>query len=93
MQAQLADIRPRLRAPPASHRHGDSAQTNFPKPLIACTQPLTGVACVTRIYTSRTLRDANGTHLVLRQKRCGLTIAQLQAQTGAPLHLDGRSKT
>ena len=60
-----------------------------PKLLAACTLPLTGVACVTRIYTSLAVIDIVDGHFVLREKLSALTLEDLQAQTGAPLHLDG----
>ncbi len=60
-----------------------------PKLLAACTLPLTGVACVTRIYTSLAVIDIVDGHFVLREKLASLTFDDLQSQTGAPLHLDG----
>lgn len=60
-----------------------------PKLLAACTLPLTGVACVTRVYTSLAVIDIEGGHFVLREKLASLTLDALQSLTGAPLHLDG----
>lgn len=60
-----------------------------PKLLAACTLPLTGVGCVTRIYTSLAVIDIADGHFVLREKLASLTFDDLQSQTGAPLHLDG----
>lgn len=60
-----------------------------PKLLSACTLPLTGVGCVTRIYTSLAVIDIVDGHFVLREKLATITLEDLQAQTGAPLHLDG----
>lgn len=60
-----------------------------PKLLSACTLPLTGVGCVTRIYTSLAVIDIVDGHFVLRENLATITLEDLQAQTGAPLHLDG----
>ena len=60
-----------------------------PKLLEACTLPLTGVGCVTRIYTSLAVIDIENGHLVLREKVAGLSFDELQAVTGATLHTDG----
>lgn len=60
-----------------------------PKLLAACSLPLTGVACVTRVYTSLAVIDIVEGHFVLREKLADLTLDALQALTGAPLHLDG----
>ena len=60
-----------------------------PKLVGACTLPLTGLACVTRIYSSLAVVDIADGHFVLREKVPGLSLDALQAVTGAPLHLDG----
>lgn len=60
-----------------------------PKLLEACTLPLTGVGCVTRIYTSLAVIDIEKGHFVLREKVAGLSFDELQAVTGATLHTDG----
>ncbi|AUJ64211.1 3-oxoacid CoA-transferase [Aestuarium zhoushanense] len=60
-----------------------------PKLLEACTLPLTGVGCVTRIYTSLAVIDIENGHFVLREKVAGLSFDELQAVTGATLHTDG----
>ena len=60
-----------------------------PKLVGACTLPLTGLGCVTRIYTSLAVVDIADGHFVLREKVPGLSLDALQAVTGAPLHLDG----
>lgn len=60
-----------------------------PKLLEACTLPLTGVGCVTRIYTSLAVIDIENGHFVLREKVVGLSFDELQAVTGATLHTDG----
>lgn len=60
-----------------------------PKLVEKCTFPLTGVACITRIYTSLAVVDVVSGRFVLREKLPGMTIEELQAQTGARLHVEG----
>ena len=64
-------------------RNGD------PKLVETCTFPLTGVACVTRIYTSHAVVDVKDGHFVVREKLAAMTMDELQAMTGAPLHTEG----
>ncbi|MDT3382065.1 3-oxoacid CoA-transferase subunit B [Labrys neptuniae] len=60
-----------------------------PKLLERCTLPLTGVGCVTRVYTSLAVVDIEGGRFVLREKLPSLSIDELQAVTGAKLHVPG----
>ncbi|KQQ55242.1 3-oxoacid CoA-transferase [Rhizobium sp. Leaf311] len=60
-----------------------------PKLVEKCAFPLTGVACITRIYTSHAVVDVKDGHFVLREKLPGMTFEDLQAMTGAKLHTDG----
>ena len=60
-----------------------------PKLLQRCTLPLTGVGCVTRVYSSHAVIDIEGGRFVLREKLPSLTFDALQSMTGAVLHLDG----
>jgi 3-oxoadipate CoA-transferase, beta subunit len=60
-----------------------------PKLVERCSFPLTGVACVTRVYTSHAVVDIANGRFVLREKLPALSVEELQAMTGAPLHLDG----
>lgn len=60
-----------------------------PKLVEKCTFPLTGVACITRVYTSHAVVDIKDGHFVLREKLPGMTIEELQAMTGAKLHIVG----
>nr|WP_330165801.1 3-oxoacid CoA-transferase subunit B [Salipiger manganoxidans] len=60
-----------------------------PKLVEKCSFPLTGVACVTRVYTSLAVIDIEGGRFVLREKLPQLSLEALQAVTGAKLHLDG----
>lgn len=60
-----------------------------PKLVEKCTFPLTGVACVTRVYTSHAVIDIVEERFVLREKLAALSIDELQSMTGAPLHIEG----
>lgn len=60
-----------------------------PKLVERCSMPLTGVACITRVYTSLCVVDIKDQHFVLREKRPGLSMEELQSLTGATLHVDG----
>ena len=60
-----------------------------PKLLDACTMPLTGVGCVTRVYTSLAVVDIEDGQFVLREKLANLSFDDLQAVTGAPLNIQG----
>lgn len=60
-----------------------------PKLVDRCTLPLTGVGCVTRVYSSLAVVDIEGGRFVLREKLAGLSFDELQSLTGAPLHVDG----
>lgn len=60
-----------------------------PKLVERCTFPLTGVGCVTRIYSSMAVVDIEAGHFVLREKLAATSLEDLQAVTGARLHLEG----
>ena len=60
-----------------------------PKLLERCTMPLTGAGCVTRAYTSLAVVDIMDRHFVLREKPAAMSFDELQALTGATLHIDG----
>ena len=60
-----------------------------PKLLAACTLPLTGVGCVTRVYTNLAVIDIEGGRFILREKLAALPMDELQALTGATLHING----
>jgi 3-oxoadipate CoA-transferase beta subunit len=60
-----------------------------PKLLECCTMPLTGVACVTRVYTSLSVVDVEDGRFVLREKLPTVSPEELRSVTGARLHLDG----
>lgn len=60
-----------------------------PKLVSRCTLPLTGVSCVTRIYTSLAVIDVVDGGFVLREKLPTISLDELQALTGAPLRTEG----
>ncbi|HEX5202233.1 MAG TPA: 3-oxoacid CoA-transferase subunit B [Actinoplanes sp.] len=55
-----------------------------PKLVPACTYPLTGVGCVSRVYTDRAVFDVTGDGLVVRQT-WGTTVAELRSMLEVPL--------
>ncbi len=59
-----------------------------PKLLTNCRLPLTGVGCVTTVYSSLAVINIVDKRFVLREKLPGMSIEDLQAVTGAKLHLD-----
>ncbi len=60
-----------------------------PKLVAECTMPLTGVGCVTRIYTSLAVIDIEDGHFVLREKLPQISLEELQAVTGGELKVQG----
>lgn len=60
-----------------------------PKLVERCTFPLTGVGCVTRVYTSLAVLDINNGRFVLREKLPAISVEELQSLTGAELVLEG----
>lgn len=60
-----------------------------PKLVGRCTFPLTGVGCITRVYTSHAVIDIVDGKFVVREKLAAMTMDELQAMTGAKLHTDG----
>ncbi len=64
-------------------------KTGAPKLVERCSLPLTGVGCVTRVYTSLAVVDIEASRFVLREKLTALSLDALQALTGAQLHIDG----
>ena len=50
-----------------------------------CTYPLTGVGCVSRVYTDLAVIDITDDGLVVRDMAPGLTLDELQNITGVPL--------
>lgn len=58
-----------------------------PKILKECTLPLTGVNCVSVIYTDLCIIDVTDGGLVVREMIEGMDLEELQARTGAGLRL------
>ncbi len=56
-----------------------------PKLLKKCRLPLTGVGCVTTVYSSLAVIDIKGGRFVLREKLPSMSVAELQAVTEAEL--------
>ena len=56
-----------------------------PKLVERCSLPLTGVGCVTRVYSSLCVVDIEGGRFVLREKLPAISFDDLQAVTGAEL--------
>lgn len=57
-----------------------------PKILERCSYPLTGRACVDRIYTDLAVIDVTPRGLAVRDLAPGITFEEVQQRTGAPLH-------
>ena len=64
-----------------------TTKTGAPKVVAACTYPLTGVGCVSRIYTDLAVIDVTPDGLRVIDTVEGLAFEQLQDVTGAPLVL------
>jgi 3-oxoadipate CoA-transferase beta subunit len=60
-----------------------------PKLVERCTFPLTGVGCITRVYTSHAVIDIVNGKFVVREKLAAMTMEELQAMTGAKIDIDG----
>jgi 3-oxoadipate CoA-transferase beta subunit len=60
-------------------------KTGESKIVRTCSYPLTGVACVNRIYTDLAVLDVTPQGLAVREMAPGLTFEELQAVTEAPL--------
>ena len=56
-----------------------------PKIVARCRYPVTGLGCVSRLYTDLAVIDVTPAGLVVREMAEGLDLAALQAVTGAPL--------
>ena len=63
------------------HQSRDAAS----KIVEQCSYPLTGVACVSRIYTDLAVIDVTARGLVVREMVDGLAFDELQRITGVPL--------
>ena len=59
-----------------------------PKLVERCSFPLTGVGCVTRIYSSLAVIDIERGAFLLREKLPSISLDELHSLTGAPLKTD-----
>ncbi|XBB67554.1 3-oxoacid CoA-transferase subunit B [Nocardioides sp. WV_118_6] len=55
-----------------------------PKLVPACTYPLTGVGCVSRVYTDHGVFEVGGDAVVVRET-WGISVADLRGRLGVPL--------
>jgi 3-oxoadipate CoA-transferase beta subunit len=69
------------------------ARDGAPKIVAECTLPLTGVACVDRIYTDLAVIDVTADGLLVRELVETCDFAELEAKTGAPIRLAGNSRS
>lgn len=63
-----------------------------PKLVEECTFPLTGLGCISRIYTSMAVIDIESRGFILREKLSEVSFDALQELTGAILHVVGAVK-
>ena len=62
-----------------------TTKSGEPKIVERCSYPLTGIGCVTRIYTDLAVIDVTPRGLVLVERVEGMGFDELQSRTGAPL--------
>ena len=62
-----------------------TTRTGAAKIVARCSYPLTGLACVSRIYTDLAVLDITPEGLRVREIADGVSFDALQARTGAPL--------
>ena len=62
-----------------------STKTGEPKLVPECSYPLTGLACVSRVYTELAVLDITPQGVVVREMAEGLEFAHLQSRTGFQL--------
>ena len=64
-----------------------TAKSGEPKIVAECTYPLTGRAVVDCIFTNLAVLDVTNDGLAVRELAPGVTLDEVQAQTGVPLRL------
>jgi 3-oxoadipate CoA-transferase beta subunit len=64
-----------------------NSKDGSPKIVEECTLPLTGVRCVSRVYTDIAIVDVTDEGLVVRAKIEDMSEDELQSRTGAPIRL------
>jgi 3-oxoadipate CoA-transferase, beta subunit len=57
-----------------------------PKLVEQCSFPLTGVGCITQVYTSLAVIDIEDGRFMLREKLADISMEELQSLTGATLY-------
>ena len=62
-----------------------STKTGEPKLVPECSYPLTGLACVSRIYTELAVLEITPQGVRVREMAEGLDFATLQGRTGVQL--------
>ena len=62
-----------------------TTKTGDPKIVSECTYPLTGKACVDRIYTDLAVMDVTSAGLVVTDLAPGITIEHVREKTGTDL--------
>jgi 3-oxoadipate CoA-transferase, beta subunit len=62
-------------------------KTGEPKIVAHCSYPLTGLACVSRIYTDLAVIDVTPQGLVVVERAEGMSFEELQRRTAAPLRV------
>ena len=62
-----------------------TTKTGEPKLVTTCSYPLTGLACVSRVYTDRAVLDITPEGVRVREMAAGLGFEALQAITALPL--------
>jgi len=70
-----------------------TTKTGEPKIVAECTYPLTGRGVVDTIYTNLAIVDVTAGGLAARRLAPGVTLPEVQAATGAPLHQPGPGPT
>jgi 3-oxoadipate CoA-transferase, beta subunit len=63
-----------------------------PKLVESCSLPLTGLACVNRVYTSLAVIDIIDGKFILKEKLPEISLEELQTVTGAKLHITDEVK-
>ncbi len=63
-----------------------------PKLVERCSLPLTGVGCITTVYTSLAVVEIVNARFVLKEKLPAISLDDLQAVTGATLVVEGTVK-